>query len=71
MWACFLQAAKCNDEKKGDKYNQDIDAQREKILFGTDSAMNIIASATLDIASEPIRKSDSGSITIDSAANKR
>ena len=41
------------------------------MLFGTESAMNMIASATLDIASEPIRKSDSGSITINSAANKR
>ena len=41
------------------------------MLFGTESAMNMIASATLDIASEPIRKSDSRSITINSAANKR
>ena len=62
---------KCDNEKKEDEYDQNMDVQREKMLFGTDSAMNMIASATLDIASEPIRKSDPGSITINSVANKR
>ena len=48
-----------------------MDAQKQKMLFGTDSAMNMIASATLDIASEPIRKSYSEAIKVNAATNKR